>query len=331
MTLEIKKKLFPVWIILLSAFFITCGSFESENTLEVSGFIEATQVRVGARIHGTVKHLLVEKGAHVEEGNLLAVLDRPDLFKQLESAEASMLRAEARLADLKAGARKEEIKEAEAALDQALSGFKQVEQDTGRYAQLYTRNAAPQRTVENIRTQYEISQARVAQARQRLAILKSGARPNQILAAQFELEQAEAMLEVARINYGYTEIMAPVSGIIQSRNTEEGEVIPANFAVYSILDPSDLWVRVYVPESDVPKIRIGSHAQVSIDAYPERKFPGKVEFIATGAEFTPRNVQTKKERVNLVFEVKVVLENPEEVLKPGLPADVFFILEEPGS
>ena len=333
MTLGIINLFLPsrAILVLLPVFLFACGRYDSADILEVSGFIEAAQIRVGTRLNGTVMQLLLDEGDRVEKGNLLAVLDRPDLHKQLESAEASMLRAEARLADLRSGARMEEIKEAEAVHSQAMSGLRQVRQDTLRYAQLLRRNAAPERTVESINSQYDISRARVEQAKQRLALLRAGTRPHQIIAAQYELEQAKAILEVARINNSYVEIKAPGAGIIQSRNAEVGEVIPANFAMYFIIDPSDLWVRVYVPESDLPKVRVGSHAKITIDAFPAREFSGKVEFIAPEAEFTPRNVQTKKERVNLVFEVKVALENTEDILKPGLPADVNFILEESGN
>jgi HlyD family secretion protein len=116
-------------------------------------------------------------------------------------------------------------------------------------------------------------------------------------------------------------ILSPVDGIVLRKNLEVGEMANPGVPIVTLMKPSDLWVRAYVPEEEVGRIKVGSRAQVAVDAYPARRFPGRITEIASEAEFTPRNVQTRKERVNLVFRIKIAVDNPEGILKPGMPAD----------
>ena len=255
---------------------------------------------------------------------LLAVLGRDDLEAQLSAAEAALLRAEAHLSDLEAGSRKEEVRQAEAALEQMLAQYEKARLDTSRYRQLYSQDAAPESMYEDVKTRFDVARAQVRQAEERLALMKAGTRPNQILAAKAEVEQAKKSLEALRVTYSYTHIEAPIGGIIQSKNIEKGETVAPNFPVYTLLDPKDMWVRVYIPETEIPRIKTGSKASIVFDAAPERHEAGTVTFISPEAEFTPRNVQTREERVNLVFEIKVTIDNPRDGIRPGLPADVII-------
>ncbi len=302
----------------------SCGNFSPRGGIEASGFVEATQVKVSTQIGGTVRELYADEGNVVEKGMLLAVLDRQDLEAQQRSAEAALLRAEARLKDLEAGARRQEIRQAEAFLEQALAQYEKARADTSRYRLLYAQNAAPESLYEDVQTRFDVARAQVKQAEERVALLKAGTRPNQILAAKAEVEQAKKTLEALAVTTSYTRIQAPIGGIIQSRNTETGEVVAPNFPVFTVLDAKDLWVRVYIPETQIPRINNGAEARIVLDAFPERHITGTVTYISPEAEFTPRNVQTKEERVNLVFEIKIAIDNPDDGIRPGLPADVFI-------
>jgi HlyD family secretion protein len=286
--------------------------------------VEAVQVRVSTQISGTVRELLAEEGDRVQKGTPLAVLEREDLDAQLAAAESAALSARARLADLEAGSRVQEIRQAQAALEQALAQYEKARLDSGRYRKLLAEDAAAESMVEDVSTRFEVSRAQVRQAQERIALLKAGARPNQILAAKAEAGRAEKALDALRVTWSHTRIESPVDGVVQVKNAEPGEVVPPNFPVYTVLNPLDVWVRVYIPESQIPNIRTGAQADVVLDAFPDSRISGTVTYISPEAEFTPRNVQTKEERVNLVFEVKVTIDNPGEGIRPGLPADVFI-------
>src|SRR5262249_47724975 len=158
-------------------------------------------------------------------------------------------------------------------------------------------------------------------ARERLALVEAGPRPGQVDTAQAQLAQAEAPLVQARARLADTRIEAPMDGIVLRKNLEVGATTAAGSAIVTLVDPSDLWLRAYIAETDVGRVKIGQTARVTVDAFPGQSFQGRVTGVATAAEFTPRNVQTQKERVNLVFRVRVAIANPDGRLKPGMPAD----------
>ena len=317
-----------VFAILVASLAFTCGENGPGGVIEASGFIEATQVRVSTQISGTVTELLAVEGERVQKGSLLAVLERKDLAEQLAAAEAALSGAGARRGDMEAGARRQEIRQAEAALEQAGAQYKKAVQDTARYRQLYSQEAAAEAMYDDVMTKYEVAGAQVKQAEERLALLKAGTRPKQILASKAAETQAEKSYDALKATYAYTRIESPISGVVQVKNAEQGEVVPPNFPVYTLLNPDDLWVRVYIPETEIPRIKPGAAAEIMLDAFPEKPFSGVVTFISPEAEFTPRNVQTKEERVNLVFEVKIAIHNPADAVRPGIPADVYIEIEE---
>ena len=121
--------------------------------------------------------------------------------------------------------------------------------------------------------------------------------------------------------FAETRLVSPIIGVVLRKNLEVGETANPRVPILTLVDTSDMWLRAYVPETDVGRLRVGQRATLSVDAYPKRTFPGEVSEIASEAEFTPKNVQTKKERVNLVFRIKIAVKNAEGVLKPGMPAD----------
>jgi HlyD family secretion protein len=171
------------------------------------------------------------------------------------------------------------------------------------------------------RHQIEAARAELAAAEQRLALLLAGSRPERIQAARGQVAQAESALAMAKSRLKEAVVLAPINGVVLRKNLEVGETANPGISILTLMNPSEVWVRAYVPEEEVGRIKVGESARVSVDAYPGRSFTGRVSEISSEAEFTPRNVQTKKERVNLVFRIKILLDNPQGILKPGMPAD----------
>jgi HlyD family secretion protein len=168
----------------------------------------------------------------------------------------------------------------------------------------------------------EAARAELRAARERLALLLAGSRPEQVQAARGQVAQARSALAVARSRLREATVVSPITGVVLRKNLEAGEVANPGVSILTLMDPRDVWVRAYVPEDEVGRLKVGDAARIRVDAFPGRTFPGRLVEIGSEAEFTPKNVQTRKERVNLVFRVKIAVDNPDGILKPGMPADV---------
>ena len=160
-----------------------------------------------------------------------------------------------------------------------------------------------------------------AAARQRLDLVEAGPRPLEVDAARSRVEEATAALAMARARLDEARLSSPVNGLVLHKNVEAGETVNPGVSLVTLMNPADLWLRAYVPETDIGRVKIGQAARIAVDAFPGRRFEGAISEIGSEAEYTPRNVQTKKERVNLVFRIKIAVKNPDGVLKPGMPAD----------
>jgi HlyD family secretion protein len=175
------------------------------------------------------------------------------------------------------------------------------------------------------RAQHEIAAAAVGLAEARVAGLRMGATPEQIAAAEAQVEIARAALQALQVQMEELRLQAPISGLVLERPVQVGELALPGGALFSLADLDRLSLTVYVPEDQVGRVQLGGEVVVTVDAFPDRAFPGRVTYISSEAEFTPRNVQTQEERVNMVFAVKVELPNPGHLLKPGMPADAILL------
>ncbi|MCG8401225.1 MAG: efflux RND transporter periplasmic adaptor subunit [Firmicutes bacterium] len=318
-------------VIVLVALLLAAGGYWGHNkylagdtaVLEATGTIEATTVDLSAKIQGALKSISVDGGDSVSKGQLVAELSRNDLVAQRERDALTVLKAEAGLADLQSGAREQEIKEASLALDTAAVNLQQATIDFTRLESLYQAAAIPRSEYENAANRLKLAENQKEAARARLSLLESGNRPQQINAARAEVERSKAMLKATRAVLEDLKIFATLDGEVLSRNYEEGEYITPGAPVVTIADLSDLWIKVYISTNDLPRIRLGQ--QVSFTVSGESKvFSGVVREIASKGEYTPKTIQTKQERANIVFGVKVGIAEPGGVLKPGMPADVVF-------
>jgi membrane fusion protein YbhG len=289
--------------------------------VSVTGTIEALQVDVSAKITGRIVARPVQEGDPVRAGQLLAKLEDTELAADVSRQEAAVRAARATLRDLLAGPRKEEIEDARAALQSTEATRWMTERDYRRSEELGKQALIATQEVDRARQAYDVAAAQERSARQRLNLLLAGSRPEQIEAARQQLGQAEQALAMSRSRLKEMTILSPLDGLVLRKNLEVGEVANPGVSILTLMDPKDMWVRAYVPEEEIGRIKVGDAARIMVDAYPGRTFAGRIIEIASEAEFTPKNVQTKKERVTLVFRIKIAVDNPEGILKPGLPAD----------
>jgi len=291
------------------------------KAVAVTGTIEATQVDVSVKITGRILERLVKEGDRVRRGQVLVRLDDSELAADVRRQDAGLRSAEATLRDLQKGARPQEIEDARAAVSSAEATRTMTEREYQRSDQLYTKNLIAAQDVDRARQAYEVAKAQERIARERLALLLAGSRPDQIDAAGWQVTQAESALAQAQSRLREARVVSPIDGVVLRKNLEAGETANPGVPILTLVNPKDVWLRAYVPETEVGRLKVGDVAALRVDAFPNRVFTGRLIEIASEAEFTPRNVQTKKERVTLVFRIKIQIDNPDGLLKPGLPAD----------
>jgi HlyD family secretion protein len=289
--------------------------------VSLTGTVEATQVDVSVRIAGRIVERLVKEGQAVTRGQLLVRLDDAELAAEVRRQEAALRSAQATLRDLRAGARKEEIEDARAALASAEATREMTQREFARNDELFRRGLIAAQDVDRARQAYQVAQSQERSARERLGLLQAGSRPDLIEAARWQVTQAEQALSQAQTRLKEATIVSPIDGVVLRKNLEAGETANPGVPILTLLNPKDVWLRAYVPETEVGRLKVGDPAKLRVDAFPNRVFTGRLIEIGSEAEFTPRNVQTKKERVNQVFRIKIQIDNPDGLLKPGLPAD----------
>ena len=296
---------------------------DNDKLLQASGTIEATTVEICARLNGTLQNLSVNEGMKIEKGQLLAELSRSDLVTQRERDALGVQVAQARYNDLVSGFRAEEIKEATSNLGLAQANLEQALVDLKRAEQLFNAGALSQEKLDAAQLNKTTREKQVEVAQSRLQLLESGNRPEMVSGAAAELERSKAILKTTEAMLDDLKIISPLNGTISSKNYENGEYVPAGASLLSVVDLNHLWIKVYIPTDDLPRVRLNQTVKVRVSG-SSQVFAGKVTYIASRGEFTPKTIQTKKERANVVFAVKVTVKNQNGILKPGMPADVIF-------
>ena len=295
----------------------------SADSILASGSVEITEADLGFQRPGRIDSLAVHEGDRVAVGAALAWLDARELVAERRAAAGQQAAAAARLAELEAGSRTEDIAQAREALRAATDREHNARREAERAERLFAGGAISERQRDQAATTLEVAQADRAAAAERLQLVEAGPRVEQVTAQRALVAQAAAT--VARVDAALeqTVIRAPFAGRITIRHREPGETVGAGTPVLSLTDPVERWVRIYVRGDEVGRLALGQTATITADAFPGREYAGVVTFIADEAEFTPRSVQTTEERVKLVYRVKVRITGDEAFdLKPGLPADV---------
>jgi len=293
------------------------------DRIVASGTVEATEAELGFQQPGRIDSIAVREGDHVARGQVLAWLDRAEPIARRRAMQAQAEAARAELAELERGFRPEEVEQGRAQLRAATQRLADAQRELDRTRRLQAGGAVSTQALDNAETAYELARADQDHTQEALRILETGPRRERIEAQRAAVAQAEAAVAEIDAVLDQAIIRAPFAGLVTVRHREPGETVAAGMAVITVLNPDDRWVRIFVREAQVGRIALGERAAITGDANPDRAYEGQVIYIASEAEFTPRNVQTTEERVKLVYRVKVqITGDPQYDLKPGLAADV---------
>ena len=317
-----------------------------DGVLVANGRIEGRETTISSEVSERIKELHVEEGDQVSSGDLLVRLEQDLLSAKETTAQSRVTEAKSALrrarkelehtrkqvqADLQVA--RSSISTAHAAIEHAQARLAFARVQYQRSKQTYKKNATTGAERDERKMQFKTAKAEVRQAEERLETAKAKrdaalAQKKQIEVKKQLVQEANARLTTARsqlqevrVQLRDTRITSPLDGTVLTRAVEPGELVQPGTPLYSILNLDKLYMKVYVPEPDVGKLKLGQNARVYVDAYPEQPFDATVTKIAQEAEFTPKNVQTREERVKQVFGVELSIDNPEGKLKPGMPGD----------
>ena len=325
---------------LAAAAFASCAPDEPENLLRVSGHVEATEVQVSSEAAGRLTELRVAEGDRVSAGDVVARVDTREIEIQRQRLDAERAAANAQLRLLQAGAREQDINQAEAQLRAAQADVSTIEAevqaanlDLQRFEQLLKANAGSRKQRDDAKARVDVALERQRAARERAGAardvverLRAGARPEELDAARARVAAIDAQIAALTENIADATVVSPASGIVTQKLAEPGELVARGAPLVIVTDLDNAWANLFVPEPMVPRIRLGQAATVTTDAGGDG-LPGKVTFVSPRAEFTPRNVQTAEERSKLVYRIKVAVDNRDGVLKLGMPVDAELQLE----
>ncbi len=347
---------------------------DNNSGLELSGTIETREIQVGSKVGGRVRAVLVEEGQVVKKGTPLIRFDVDELLAQRDQLKGRVAEAEAQVAKLQAGYRPEEIQQADAASRRELAFLQELQHGArpqeiaqaqadydaaradaangaatfARLDKLFASGDIPAQSRDDARARKEQLAGRAESAQQRLALLKAGARTEEIGAAEqryrsaqaaeqmmrkgyrkedvaeakARLLQAKAQLSEIEVRVAENEVVAPAESRVEVVSVRPGDLVAASRPVLTLLESSQLWVKVYVPEPELGRVSVGQAAKVRVDTFRDRQFNGNIEQISDRGEFLPRNIQTLDDRSHQVFGVKVRLDNSSGLLKAGMAATV---------
>ena len=311
-----------------------CSRKPPADRVRVSGQVEATAVQVAPQVGGRLLELRVAEGDRVNAGDLLATLDVADAELALARARADRDQADAQLRLLQAGARPEDVRQADAqlaatqtAVAAAQAELASAEADVDRFEALLASNSGSRKQRDDAVTRRDVARARlqgaqdqVRAARESLARLRAGSRREEVDAARARLAATAAQIATHQKAMTDATVVAPVGGVITEKLADAGELISPRTPIVVITDLDHAWANVYVDEPIVPRLRLGQAATLFTDA-GGAGIPGTITYISSKAEFTPRNVQTADERSKLVYKIKVSVDNRAGVLKTGMPIE----------
>lgn len=317
----------PFLFIVVGLLLISCSP-ESKKEISLTGTLESIEVTISSKVAGEIKYLAVDEGSKIALNDTLLFIDPSDYEIQYKQALANSEVYEAQYLQFIRGTRKEDLKQAEEGLIQAEANFKNAEDDYHRTNNLFETGSVSNKQKDDAQTRYTVAQAQYNSAKQLVEKLRVGSRAEEILAAKARFNQSKAQAEAVKKKLDDCKVISPMSGYVTKRLVDQGEFIGVGMPLVRIANLDVMNIMVYLPETQLGKVNLGDKAEVTVDTYPDKKFPGEVIFISPEAEFTPKNIQTKEERVKLVFGVKIKVKNPDHSLKAGLPADVVLKLSD---
>lgn len=306
---------------LLSLFALSCSGIKEDGIITASGTIESVNVTVSSKATGQIKKLNFNEGDRIKQGDLLVEMDHDLLDIQLRQAESGVDLANAQLRLLLRGARKEDVRQSEELMRQAKINLELAKTDLDRTSQLLKDNAITQKQYDDAKGRYDLALTQMRGANENLTKVRTIIRPEEIDQARANLKRAISSVDMLKKNIEDCNIYSPVNGFVSKKFVEMGENVSPSTSIVRISNLETINLVIYIPESHLAKIKLGQKADVTIDAFKDKTFQGKIIYISPEAEFTPKNIQTPEERTKLVFAVKIEIPNPQFELKPGLPAD----------
>jgi len=390
-----KKRRAVLFLVVLAAagagaWYWYSGSMNrSADRILVSGNLELTQVDLSFKTAGRMTELAVREGDFVKKGDLIAKLDAAQLDQQLLRDQASvasaqsslqqlqtsieyqgatidsdistrraeLAQAQAKLDELMAGSRPQEIQQAQSAVTDAKVWNDQARLDWERAQTLFAREDIAKAQYDQARAKLDSTAAQLRQAQDHLGLVQEGPRKEEIAGARAQVSRAQAAVQTAEANrielrrkqeelaarraeiertraqagmtrtqIGDTTIVAPIDGVVLVKSAEAGEVVAAGTTIVSLGDLAHPWLRAYINETDLGRVKLGGKVRLSTDSFPGKTYDGHISFISSEAEFTPKQIQTKEERVKLVYRIKIDVENPHQELKNNMPVDAEILL-----
>jgi HlyD family secretion protein len=290
--------------------------------LEISGLIEAISTDLRSQAQGEIKEVLVQEGQVVRAGELLCRIDDEKLRLQTAQVAAGLEAAGAKLRLARKGTKKELIAVARNQMDIAAKQLELARKDQGRLTKLLGQGAVSEIQKEKADLALKAAEEQAQSAQENYDLAVRGRESEEIEMIQAEIRGLEAQRSLLERQIRDTEIRSPVDGLLEIKHVEPGELAMPGAVLFSLIDFQRTYVKAYVPEKEIGRVKVGTPLEVRCDSFPGRSFPGKVDYISGEAEFAPKNIQTKEERLKLVFLIKAYFENPGRELKPGMPVDV---------
>ncbi len=291
------------------------------HTIEFQGNVEVREVRVGFKIRGRIERMYVDEGERVKKGQLLAELDPTDFYIAQQKAQASVRSREAELEKLKNGPLPDEIVRAKARTQQARSELELAEKEYMRAKKLYEEELISQNKFEFFLTKWKLAQSQLRALESSQKLIERGARQEDIKKMEALLKLALAQLEEANQKLRDAKLFSPVDGLIQTRVHEPGEYIQAGIPVYIISIDEPLWIRTYVNERELERVYPGMGVRIVTDT--GREYKGRIGYISPNAEFTPRTVQTREVRTDLVYRMRIIVHEA-KTLRQGMPVTILI-------
>jgi len=315
----------PPLVVLVAVLAPACRPAADPTLLRLNGRIEAVMVDLSPKVTGRVQQVLVREGDRVKAGDILVKLDLGDTALSVERDKSAVASAQAHARDLEAGSRTTEIAAASADVADRVAALDLAQKELQRQQFMLERKVGTARDVERATTEVERLRATLSASKSRLAQLQEGARRWQVQQAHDDVARAKSVLEQSQTVANEGELRAPADAVIVHRFAEPGQLMTPGQPALSLAFTDRLYVRTFVPEPALGRVRPGLAADIVVDAYKDRTFKGKVTEVARDAEFTPKQVETRTERVNLVYATKVDLDAGWDVpLVPGQPAEVLI-------
>jgi len=298
------------------------GANDPSAGFVLSGNVDIHQVELAFRVTGRISAMKVQEGDKVSEGQLLAQLDAVPFQTDVASAQADVAQAQAQLDKTQRGFRIEEIAQARATVAQRAADLENARVTLQRQQQLVAAGLVTHQQIDDAQARVHMSEAQLAGAREQLTLMQRGSRIEDIETQQALLAAAQARLQKAQTALADTALLAPSAGIISVRAREAGAIVQAGQTVYTLTLNDPVWIRAYVPQPRLGRIKPGMTVKVTIDSMPGRQYEGTVGFISPDAEFTPKTVQTEQVRDDLVYRIRVIAADPDNVFRQGMPVSV---------